>query len=165
MICQACGVEAPTKYVAFYQNIGALVMRITTSMEGNLCKSCIHEKFWRMTSITLLIGWLGMISLLLAPLIVLNNIFRYLFCLTMEPVPLDVTVPRLTSEDVKRIEPHTAGLLKRLRDAEPLIEVASDIAHKARVTPGQVLLCLRQIAASQQIEDLFSVRKPLDQCE
>ena len=25
MICEACGVEAPTKYVAFYQNIGVLV--------------------------------------------------------------------------------------------------------------------------------------------
>lgn len=39
MICQSCGVEAPTKYVAFYQNIGALVMRFTRSAEGRMCKS------------------------------------------------------------------------------------------------------------------------------
>jgi hypothetical protein len=29
MFCQSCGVEAHTKYVAFYQNIGALFMRFT----------------------------------------------------------------------------------------------------------------------------------------
>jgi hypothetical protein len=27
MFCQSCGVEAHTKYVASYQNIGALLMR------------------------------------------------------------------------------------------------------------------------------------------
>jgi hypothetical protein len=31
-ICQACGCVAPTKYVEFYQNIGALVMRYHKSV-------------------------------------------------------------------------------------------------------------------------------------
>ena len=57
MICQCCGVEAPTKYVAFYQNIGALVMRFTNSMEGNLCKSCIHSTFWKFTLTNTTLGW------------------------------------------------------------------------------------------------------------
>ena len=35
MICQACGVEAPTKYVEFYQNIGAIFMRFHKSIQGN----------------------------------------------------------------------------------------------------------------------------------
>lgn len=32
MVCESCGVEAPTKYVELYQNIGLLIL--------NLHKSC-----------------------------------------------------------------------------------------------------------------------------
>lgn len=152
MICQHCGIEAPTKYVAFYQNIGALVMRFTKSVEGNLCKPCIHKNFWSMTGITLLIGWLGTISLILAPIFVLNNIFRYLFCLTMEGVPPDAVTPRLTEADVDRIAPHAEELFKRLQD-EDFEDVADDIADKARVTPGQVFLFIREVAAAQEQDD------------
>jgi len=81
--CQVCGADAPVKYVEFHQNIGALVMRFHKSIKGNLCKSCIHSKFWSMTMTTLAIGWLGYISIVLAPIFVVNNIFRYLGCLTM----------------------------------------------------------------------------------
>ena len=44
-LCQACGVEAPTKYVEFHQNVGALVMRFHKSYKGHMCKSCIHKYF------------------------------------------------------------------------------------------------------------------------
>jgi hypothetical protein len=43
--CQSCGVEAPTKYVEFYQNIGALFMRFSKSIKGILCKNCINHCF------------------------------------------------------------------------------------------------------------------------
>ena len=81
--CQVCGADAPVKYVEFHQNIGALVMRFHKSIKGNLCKSCIHSKFWPMTMTTLGIGWLGTISIILAPIFVINNTVRYLGCLTM----------------------------------------------------------------------------------
>jgi hypothetical protein len=150
MICQSCGVEAPTKYVAFYQNIGALVMRFSKSIEGNLCKSCIHKHFWTMTPITLLIGWLGTISVIIAPFLVLNNIFRYLFCLTMSPVPAGAVAPRLTEADARRIEPYAEELFTRLQNNEPLEDVADDIGELARVTPGQVVLYLRAVLQGQQ---------------
>jgi len=44
MICQACGVEAPTKQVEFRQNIGALIMRFHRTIKGQLCKSCVHKR-------------------------------------------------------------------------------------------------------------------------
>jgi len=47
--CQNCRVEAPTKYVAFYQNIGAFIMRFTESIKDNLCKHCVNEYFWSYT--------------------------------------------------------------------------------------------------------------------
>src|SRR5690348_5368403 len=39
--CRACGVEAPRRYVVFYQNIGMLIVRTHRSVEGHLCKACI----------------------------------------------------------------------------------------------------------------------------
>ena len=81
--CRACGSNAPTKYVEFHQNVGALVMRFHRSVKGNLCKQCIHANFWKMTMTTLAVGWLGYISIILAPIFIINNICRYIGCLGM----------------------------------------------------------------------------------
>jgi hypothetical protein len=81
--CQACGANAPTRYIAFYQNIGALVVRYPSWVQGKLCKSCIHKYFWKMTGTTFFLGWWGTASFILTPFILLNNIFRYLFRLFM----------------------------------------------------------------------------------
>ena len=84
-VCQSCGVEAPTKYVEFYQNIGALFMRFSKSIKGNLCKDCINQYFWSFTGITLVLGWWGMISFFVTPFILLNNIVEYLGTLRLAP--------------------------------------------------------------------------------
>ena len=81
--CQVCGANAPVKYVEFHQNVGALVVRFHRSVKGNLCKSCIHSKYWSMTGTTLAVGWLGTISLVLAPVFVVSNTVRYIGCLGM----------------------------------------------------------------------------------
>jgi hypothetical protein len=81
--CQACGADAPVKYVEFNQNVGMLVMRRRSYVKGNLCKSCINSKFWSMTLTTLAVGWLGTISLVLAPIFIIGNIIRYLGCLSL----------------------------------------------------------------------------------
>jgi hypothetical protein len=73
-VCQICGVEAPTKYVEFSQNIGALFMRFSTSIKGNLCKYCINHYFWSFTGTTLVYGWWGVISFFVTPFFLLNNI-------------------------------------------------------------------------------------------
>jgi len=83
MPCQACGRNAPTKYVEFYQNIGMLVVRSMRSVRGNLCKRCIKKYFLKLTGLTLLTGWWGMISAIINPFLILNNVFRYLASLRM----------------------------------------------------------------------------------
>jgi len=148
MICQACGVEAPTRYVAFYQNIGLLVMRLSRSVEGNLCKSCIHGAFWRMTAITLLFGPWGMISLIVSPCFILNNVIRYLLCLGMEPVPFGAAPPSLSEDVVHRIEPYTEDLIAQLNSGEEFQRVTENIAMKAGVSKGQVALYLHALAAA-----------------
>src|SRR4029077_21272196 len=74
MTCQSCGVEAPTRYVEFHQNIGALVMRFSKSIKGNLCKRCIHRYFWQFTGINLVLGWWGLISFVMNIVFIGNNI-------------------------------------------------------------------------------------------
>lgn len=150
MICQCCGVEAPTKYVAFYQNIGALVMRFTRSMQGNLCKSCIHEYFWKFTLTNATLGWWGLHSLIITPFLIVNNVGRYVFCLTMEPVPPGAAVPQLNEDEIARIAQHIDDLFERLAAGDPLEAVARQIAERARVTPGQVLLYLQLAAQSSE---------------
>jgi hypothetical protein len=150
MICQSCGVEAPTRQAAYYQNIGALVMRFSSSMSGQLCKSCHHRYFWQFTGVNMVAGWWGMISLVVNPCFIANNVVRYLMVLGMEPAPLDAAVPQLTDEVIQRLHPHADELFQRLNSGEPLAHVAESIAPRARVTPGQVALYLRAMVASQQ---------------
>jgi hypothetical protein len=83
MYCQACGSQAPTKHVAFYQNIGLLILRLSKSIDGELCKPCVHKYFWEFTTINLLLGWWGIISFILTPFFILNNVVYYVSCLGM----------------------------------------------------------------------------------
>jgi hypothetical protein len=139
VICQACGVEAPAKHVEFHQNIGALVMRYHKCIKGNLCKRCVHKYFWSTTSTTVAIGWLGTISLVLAPCFVINNLARYLAALGMPPVPPGATPPIVTDEVGQRLGPKLDEIFGRLNRLEDLSAVARDIAPGCGVTPGQVV--------------------------
>lgn len=150
MICQSCGIEAPTKYVAFYQNIGALVVRFGKSVEGELCKSCIHRYFWSFSLTSLFLGWWGTISFVVTPFFLLNNVGRYLTCLTMKPVPPGASEPCLTEEAVEKLQPYTIELIGRLNEGAKFQEVAEDIAHLAGVTPGQVVCYVRALIAAQE---------------
>src|SRR5438128_3525221 len=114
MICQMCGIEAPTRYVTYYQNIGMLLAHQTKWVSGYLCKRCVHRYFWEFTGITFLIGWCSYVSLLLGPLCLLNNIARYSIRLFMPGVPPDATVPRLTNDVFERVKPHIETLFTRL---------------------------------------------------
>ena len=145
MICESCGIEAPTKYVLFYQNIGALLMRFTKRIDGNLCKSCIHKYFWEFTLITLILGWWGVISFLTTLFFIPNNIIRYLLSLSLKPVPPGATVVELTEEAISRLSPYAETIVTRLSNGESLEHVTEDVALRARVTPGQVALYLRAL--------------------
>jgi len=79
--CQTCGSLSQTRYIKFYKNIGMLIMRRYYFVEGKLCKSCINRYFWNYSLVTLFLGWWGTISFFVTPLILLNNIGRYLFTL------------------------------------------------------------------------------------
>lgn len=150
IICQNCGIEAPSKKVAFHQNIGALVVRFSKSCKGNLCKRCIHEKFWSMTGVTLGIGWFGTISIILGPIFVIMNTCQYLAALGMPGVPADAKRPQVTDDVIARIHPRVGDVFNRLSSGEDGVKVAREIAAQVGVTPGEVLLYVAGLARSQQ---------------
>src|SRR5580658_6383697 len=103
VICQLCGIEAPSRQVEFHQNVGALVMRFHRQIRGRLCKSCVHKKYWQMTGRTLAVGWLGFVSLVIAPIFIVSNTIRYLAVLGMPPVPPGAQVPKLDQQSMAKI--------------------------------------------------------------
>lgn len=139
IICQACGIEAPCKHTEFHQNIGALVVRFSSSIKGNLCKNCIHKHFWKMTAINATLGWWGTISLFLTPVFILNNIIRYIAAAGLEAVPPGATRPRVSADEAARLSPHLQSIFDRVSAGEKLVSVCRDVASRTATTPGQVL--------------------------
>lgn len=86
MRCTHCGIEAPTRRVTFYQNIGLLVMRFSNSADGYFCKSCIHSVFWQFTLVSLIFGWWGIISFFVNIFFIINNVVQYISSLGMPAV-------------------------------------------------------------------------------
>ncbi|CAN5791329.1 hypothetical protein BH09MYX1_BH09MYX1_47070 [soil metagenome] len=88
-ICQLCGRAGPTKSVSFNQNVGVLVMRFHRSVGGYLCKFCIDKHFFRMTGITLLFGWWGMISFVISLISIPANFIGWIRSIGMQTPPED----------------------------------------------------------------------------
>jgi hypothetical protein len=98
MICQSCGKTAPTTYVAFYWNKGALFIRWYKYIKGEMCKSCIHQHFWEYTLINVTLGWWGVISLCVTPFFIINNVVRYIAAMVKlrnsQPAPAPAAAPQ-----------------------------------------------------------------------
>lgn len=148
MNCQDCGANAETKYVEFHQNIGALIVRFPSTIEGYFCKSCIHKHFWSTTTTTFFLGWWGTISFIMTPCFLLNNIGRYLFCLGMSSGSSPGTLPALSEQTIEKIKPYFSDLISRLNAGEDLKSIAELIAPRAGVTPRDVMLFVRKVIQS-----------------
>ncbi len=76
-ICDICSLNKPTYYINLYENVGAFIVRYHKQIKGELCFECSKFVFWRFTLKTLLLGWWGVISFIITPFILLNNVIRY----------------------------------------------------------------------------------------
>jgi hypothetical protein len=135
--CQDCGRRAPTKYVEFYQNIGVLIMRFTRTVRGNLCRDCIDKHFWSLTGMTLILGWWGVVSFIITPFILLNNIARYIGVLRLARAPLWES----TAENSNNQRAHEALTLlqTQLNAGRPVQAVANALIENGMAKEAAVL--------------------------
>jgi hypothetical protein len=73
LACRCCG-SVPAAQATFRGHIGALVVMRFLSTEGPFCRDCGLGVFRHMTSRTLVQGWYGVLSMIIAPGTVLMNI-------------------------------------------------------------------------------------------
>jgi len=149
MRCQSCGESGDTKHVVFYQNIGMVIMRSSKTVEGELCKTCINQVFWKFTLTTLVLGWWGMISLIVTPLFLINNIGRFLGTIGMKaPGQIPATphpTASLTADARARLTPFVSEMRDRLRAGEPREVVCETLARKAGVSAYQAELMASEV--------------------
>jgi hypothetical protein len=146
MICQSCGIEAPTQKVLFVQHIGAIVMFFHKRIGGNFCRNCVNKYFGEYAGITLIAGWWGIISVFATPVVLLIDVVNYLRAWNLPPVPAGATYPQLNSEVIRRLQPFASDLIARLNSGETLYATATSIGAKAGVTPGQVVRYVQALA-------------------
>ena len=98
-----------------------------------------------MTLTTLAVGWLGMISLVLTPFLVINNIFYYLASLGMPATPADAKPPVIDNVVTQKLFPKIDSIMSRLNGKGDFEQIALDVAAETGVTPGQVQAYTRQV--------------------
>ncbi|HTW94833.1 MAG TPA: hypothetical protein VMD30_08575 [Tepidisphaeraceae bacterium] len=149
-ICQTCGIEAPSKYIEFYSNIGMVVARQTRFIKGYQCKRCIHKNFWKYSLMDLTLGWWGMISVVVTPIYFINNLARYFGALSLPAPDANAAPPVVGEAEIKKLAPFVQEISDRLTQKEAIQAIAPDIARRAGATPGQVIKYVRMLAQSQQ---------------
>jgi len=148
MRCQACKLEVPeTRNVTFYQNIGVLIIRFPSSVEGHFCKACIHYLFWKMTLVSLVAGWWGLISLVTNCYFVINNVVQYIPCCFMRaPSGVPDTSPNQPTPHgpaFERIQRHHQDIIVSLEAGEPRSHVCERVSDRAMVPSSEVERYLR----------------------
>jgi hypothetical protein len=161
MVCQDCGIDAPTKRVTFVAIVGFIVAFWWSTSAGHFCKSCIHRHFWELTLRTVVGGWWGVLSMVATPLILLSNTAQYVHCcVTLKAVPPGATRPQLTPEAIRRLRPFAQSIAANLKNGVKAVVIASRLGPVADVTPAQVMLFIwtkeherqMRIAAGYEIE-------------
>ncbi len=75
--CQLCGGAGRTERAVFHRNVGMLVLRRTYRIEADMCRACLHKKYWEFTGLNLLLGPWGLISLIMTPIYFFTNLAAY----------------------------------------------------------------------------------------
>jgi hypothetical protein len=83
MPCQLCGRAVPTRKTTLYYNIGMIAARRHSTIQGEFCRTCTSHYFWEYTLVTVVLGWWGLISFFLTPLILVANLVQWVGALRL----------------------------------------------------------------------------------
>ena len=75
--CERCGGTAETRPVTFRENVGLGILRLESVAQGSFCFPCERETFWHLTLVTLVAGWWGLSSVVIAPWVLFQNVRAY----------------------------------------------------------------------------------------
>jgi hypothetical protein len=132
VICQACGVEAPTRKVFFVQHIGALVMFFHKRIGGMFCRNCAGVR--SKDTVPRLVALPG----------------HGAGTRGCQRAAAD------TDEVIQRLNPLAQTLVDRLNKGEKIDRIAPDIGAQALVTPGQVVRYVQALVARENKADANS---------
>lgn len=76
-VCQFCNRRGPTIHVTLNRHVGAILLMFHRSLGGAFCKDCVAKTFWQYTLVTALLGWWGMMSFFITPIVLTNNVIAY----------------------------------------------------------------------------------------
>jgi hypothetical protein len=65
------------EFVMYFRNVGMLFTRQTITVKGDMCRSCVHRRFWEFAAKNVVLGPWGMISLVVTPLYLIQNTWTY----------------------------------------------------------------------------------------
>lgn len=149
IVCQACGLEVPNRYVEYDQNIGAFHIRFYRTYRGYFCRRCNHRFFWKSSLITLGIGWFGLVSMFVTPAYLLGNMITCVRTFGLPKVPRDERPPVCDDAAVDKIAPFVLDITDRLTAGADAAEICRELAPKAGLTPGQVWVYVQQTLINQ----------------
>ncbi len=76
--CQLCLRAVPTMKASMHRHIGMIILLHHKQVNGYLCKACLQQKFWEYTPGTAIVGWWGIASFFVTPIVLINNVVVYL---------------------------------------------------------------------------------------
>lgn len=139
MICQNCGVQAETRRIRFDQNIGFLFMRNYKYVEGEFCKNCIKNLYWKI-NLPNLVGWAGTISLFLAPFFFIANTVKFISAMNMQDVPVGAPTPTLKKEEIDKISNFSSEVVEVYKKTNSISETANELSPKIGLAPEKVAM-------------------------
>ncbi len=140
MICQVCGVEAPTRSIFLFQHVGLILIGLTGRINGQLCRRCINRYALRFSLITLFFGWWGWHSLFLTPIFLIINLIQFIRSRSLAPAPPNAQAPTLDEVTLKRLDRYRDEVVGQLASGQERASLAHNLAFQTGATPGQIYL-------------------------
>ncbi len=146
-VCGECFREGKTVVATFRHNIGLVIVHLSNERYDRYCFGCLNKVFFFKTLLTICVGWIGLVSLLVAPIFVIQNIFNYLKAVFKAERPISSKPPLLSVQLFRFLDPHRDVLLNELEsgvvtDRRRL----SELAHSLGVLTPELLYYLEWLA-------------------
>jgi hypothetical protein len=138
MRCNSCGQEAAVRDVEFGMEIGLVVARLYQHKKGRMCPECISSTFWTYTLTTLALGWWGLVSFFVSPVVIVMNIISYRAVSLSSTYPTTEPPPVLSSSVISSLEPYRDEMFGRLLKGETMDQVSEDIGRRTGASPAEV---------------------------